>query len=80
MADGESAFEAANQVADTDIARGARKAIASPRADFAFQESAAAKGQQDRFEELVGEVFLFSKIPRLDVFARPEPGQLDDGA
>ena len=58
------------------VARGAGEAIPTVPADLAFEEPAAAKGEQDRFEELVADPFLLGQILRLNKVARPVAGKL----
>jgi hypothetical protein len=76
--DCEAALEAADEVADADVLRCAGEAVTAAGADFGFEEPAAAEGEEDRFEELIGEVFLLGQVAGLDEVARPEPGELDD--
>ena len=80
LADGEAAFQAPDEIADADFARGSRKPIPSAAANFAFEEPAAAEGEQDRFQKFVGKILLPGQIARLDEFPWPKPGKLDDGA
>ena len=79
LAEGEASFELADEVSDDDLARGAGEAVAAFAADFAFEESAAAEGEEDGLEELGGEVFVFGQVAGLDVVARAHPRQLHDG-
>ena len=79
IANGEAAIEAADKLADADVAGGAGEAVAAAGADFAFQETASAEGEQDGFKKLVGQVFLLCKILALDVAIGAEPGELDGG-
>jgi hypothetical protein len=53
-AGGKPAFETADEIADADFARLAREPVPPAAADLALQKSAATKGEQNRFEELVG--------------------------
>ena len=55
----------------------ARQPVAPLPADLALEEPAAAQGEKDRFEELVGQAFLLRQVPGLDKVARPMPGELD---
>jgi hypothetical protein len=78
--DAESAFEAADEITYADFARGSGEAIPPAAAHFAFEESAATQGEEDCFEELIGEVFRLGEIARLDESSGPEAGELDNGA
>jgi hypothetical protein len=78
--EGESAFESADEVADLDVSGAAGEAVAAAGADFGFEESASAEGEEDGFEELVGEGFGLGQVFGLDEVARPEAGELDDGS
>ncbi len=78
--DGEAALEAADEIADADFARGSGQAVAPTAADFAVEETAAAEGEEDGLEELIGQVFLLGQVAGLDVILRPEAAELNDGA
>ena len=77
---GKPAFEPAKQVADGDILGGAGKAIPPAAANFALQETASSEGQENGFEEFIGQPLLFREISGLHEVVRPESSQLDDGA
>jgi hypothetical protein len=76
--DGEAAFEAANEIADGDVARMAGESIAPAAADLAFEEAPPPEGQEYCFEEFVGEIFLLGEISGLDESCWPEAGQLNN--
>jgi hypothetical protein len=59
IAGGEAAFEAAKQVADCDVLGGTGKTVSPPAAYLAFQESAATEGEENGFEEFIGQTLQF---------------------
>jgi hypothetical protein len=75
--DGEAAFEAADEIADGDFAGMAGESIAAAAADLAFEEPPPPEGEENGFEEFVGEVFLLGEIAGLDESRWPEAGQLN---
>ena len=76
----QTAFEAANDIADANLAGSAGEAIPPAAADFGFEKSAAAQGEEDGFKEFVGEVFVLGEVFGLDEITGPKLGELDDSA
>ena len=72
--DGEAAFEAADEITHGDFAGMAGEAIAPAAADLAFEEAPPPEGEENGFEEFVGEVFLLGEIAGLDESSGPEAG------
>ena len=67
----------ADEIADGDFAWGSGQAIPPAAADFAFEESAAAEGEEDGLEEFIGQIFRLGEIAGLDEPGGPESSQLN---
>ena len=64
---GQAALKSADKVAKGYILGQTRQAISPAAADLTFEESAAAKRQEDGLQELIGNGLLFSQIMGLHV-------------
>jgi hypothetical protein len=78
-ADGEAAFEAADEVTDADVARPAGEPVPPAAADLALEESATAKREQDRLEKLIRQILVLGEVAGLHIPLWPQTRELHDG-